>query len=144
MSRNETSAAGLDSEYRAGRWRFLGDVQEMSRHGVIASWLAATGSLASVLDVGCGAGHFYRRIAPLGLLRYVGVDLSAEPLAQARKVVDPAHATLHRADLAAFVPANGEQFSAVVFNEVLSYAADPAAEVARYAGFLAPGGAAVC
>ncbi|MEP3280056.1 MAG: class I SAM-dependent methyltransferase [Stappiaceae bacterium] len=139
IKRNETSPEGLDQEYRKGRWSFLGNIREMSRHGIIASWMMGTGNTETILDIGCGEGHFYRRIEPLGLKRYVGVDLSEEPLAKANSVINPEIANLERADLREFIPAEAG-FNAIIFNEVLNYAEDAADQVERYADFLAPGG----
>ncbi len=139
MKRNETSPEGLDREYREGRWSFLGNIREMSRHGIIASWMMGTENTAAVLDIGCGQGHFYRRIEPLGLQQYVGVDLSEEPLEKAQAVINPDIAELVRADLREFSP-DRAGFNAIIFNEVLNYAEDAADQVERYAGFLAPGG----
>jgi len=136
---NATTAAEWDREYRAGRWRFLGGLAESARYGIIALWLAETGTHARVLDVGCGEALLFRRLAPLGLERYVGVDLAGAALEAAE--IDPARAALHAADLHGFSPASGESFSAVVFNEVLHFSEEPVRQLERYARFLAPGGA---
>lgn len=138
MSRNATTAEGWDEEYREGRWDFLGALTESGRSGILASWLAETGSADRILDVGCGEGVFYRHIAPLRPSHYVGIDLSAESFS--RSGIDPAPGRFEAADLHEFQPREGETFSAVVFNEVLHFCEDPAAQFARYRAFLRPGG----
>lgn len=137
--RNKISATGLDEEYHKGRWDFLDNITEMGRHGIMTSWLIACECTSSVLDLGCGAGPLYQRLEPLGLKRYVGVDLSTQALKQAEQKINSQIAELINADLNNFTP-SGEPFSAVLFNEVLNYADDPADLVTRYAAFVAPNG----
>ena len=138
MSKNASTADGWDEEYRRGRWAFLRDLPESGRYGIIGMWLALNGSLDRVLDIGCGEGLLYERLQPMGIQRYVGVDLAPAALGIAN--VDPEIASLRAGDLHTFAPEQGEAFSAIVFNEVLHFSDDPAAAVARYVPFLAPGG----
>ncbi|WP_436643433.1 class I SAM-dependent methyltransferase [Microbaculum sp. FT89] len=135
---NAATGDEWDAEYRDGRWGFLLDIKEVGRTGVITAWLKTTGTGASVLDIGCGEGILYRHLDPAVLTRYVGVDLSEEALARAG--IDDERASLVAADLESFSPAPGEKFSAIVFNEVLHFAEDPGAQIARYVEWLAPGG----
>ncbi|MBL6430573.1 MAG: class I SAM-dependent methyltransferase [Alphaproteobacteria bacterium] len=137
MAKNASTADGWDEEYRAGRWSFLRDLPESGRYGIIGMWLSLTETLDSVLDIGCGEGLLYERLQPMGIKRYVGVDLAPAALNIAN--VDPDLASLRAGDLHTFTP-EGETFSAIVFNEVLHFSDDPAAAVARYVPFLAPGG----
>lgn len=134
MSKNASTAAGWDEEYEAGRWAFLRSLPESGRYGIIGMWLNLTESNAEVLDIGCGEGLLYERLAPMGLKRYVGVDLSPASLKIAN--VDPEIASLRAGDMHSFTPHEGETFSAIVFNEVLHFAEDPGAVVARYVPFL--------
>ena len=138
MAKNASTADGWDEEYRAGRWSFLRDLPESGRYGIIGMWLSLTETLDSVLDIGCGEGLLYERLQPMGIKRYVGVDLAPAALNIAN--VDPDLASLRAGDLHTFTPEEGETFSAIVFNEVLHFSDDPAAAVARYVPFLAPGG----
>jgi trans-aconitate methyltransferase len=138
MAKNASTADGWDEEYRAGRWSFLRDLPESGRYGIIGMWLSLTETLDSVLDLGCGEGLLYERLQPMGIRRYVGVDLAPAALNIAN--VDPDLASLRAGDLHTFTPQEGETFSAIVFNEVLHFSDDPAAAVARYVPFLAPGG----
>lgn len=138
MAKNATTADGWDEEYRRGRWAFLRDLPESGRYGIIGMWLALNGALDSVLDIGCGEGLLYERLKPMGVDRYVGVDLA--PAALGIADVDPQIASLRVGDLHTFAAQPGETFSAVVFNEVLHFSEDPAAAVARYVPFLSPDG----
>jgi trans-aconitate methyltransferase len=80
----------------------------------------------------------FRHLDQSALEAYVGVDLSEEALARAE--IDPRRGRLVAADLQSYAPEPGETFTAIVFNEVLHFAEDPGVELARYAGWLAPGG----
>jgi 2-polyprenyl-3-methyl-5-hydroxy-6-metoxy-1,4-benzoquinol methylase len=138
MSKNATTAEGWDEEYEAGRWAFLRDLPESGRYGIIGMWLLLNKAFDRVLDIGCGEGLLYERLAPLGLKHYTGVDLAPRALEIAN--VDPSIASLQAADMHSFTPGEGEHYSAVVFNEVLHFADDPAAVVSRYVPFLAEDG----
>lgn len=138
MSKNASTAEGWDEEYEAGRWAFLRSLPESGRYGIIGMWLSLTDTLSDVLDIGCGEGLLYERLAPMGLKRYVGMDLAPAALEIAN--VDPKIAALRAGDMHSFEPEPGETFSAIVFNEVLHFADDPGAVVARYVPFLKEGG----
>lgn len=135
---NAATGEEWDEEYRDGRWGFLLDVKEVARTGAIAGWLRATDTGQRVLDIGCGEGVLFSHLDRPALESYVGVDISAEALARAK--VDRSVSRLVEADLQGYEPAAGESFTAVVFNEVLHFAEDPGAELARAARWLAPGG----
>lgn len=138
MTRNASTSDGWDEEYRSGRWAFLRDLEESGRYGIIGMWLSLSDAMESVLDIGCGEGLLYERLKPMGVRRYVGVDLAPAALEIAN--VDPAIASLRAGDMHTFTPQEKETFSAIVFNEVLHFAEDPAAVVSRYVPFLAKDG----
>src|SRR6185437_5232765 len=66
----------VDDEYARGRWDYLGQLPEMARYAVISGYCTYGDDVSSVLDLGCGAGLLRRWLRPLGLVRYVGVDVS--------------------------------------------------------------------
>jgi len=134
MSNNASTAEGWDEEYVAGRWAFLRSLPESGRYGIIGMWLNLTNSIEEVLDIGCGEGLLYERLQPMGVKRYVGMDLSPASLRIAN--VDPEIASLRAGDMHTFEPEKDERFSAIVFNEVLHFAEDPAAVVERYLPYL--------
>jgi len=87
---------------------------------------------ARVLDLGCGAGHSYERLAPR---ETVGVDLDAGALeGQARET--------HVADMRALPFADGT-FGAVLSVQSLEHVPDGAAVLREARRVLAPGGVAV-
>jgi 2-polyprenyl-3-methyl-5-hydroxy-6-metoxy-1,4-benzoquinol methylase len=125
-----------DREYRSGVWDFLGTMDNL---GGLASILGYCQFLApdSILDIGCGAGLLARKFKGLPYSSYLGVDLSAEAIAQAAPVSD------HRT---AFTLGGAEdfdtdqRFDVIVFSQILNYIPRPEAMLARYAKYLTPGG----
>ncbi len=134
MSKNASTAEGWDEEYEAGRWAFLRALPESGRYGIIGMWLMLTDTMDDMLDIGCGEGLLGERLIPIGLKKYVGIDLSPSSLKIAD--LDPELASLRAGDMHTFEPKAGETFSAIVFNEVLHFADDPGAVVSRYVPFL--------
>jgi SAM-dependent methyltransferase len=85
-----------------------------------------------VLDLGCGVGHSYHRLAPR---ETVGVDIAASALAgQARETVV--------ADMRA-LPFADASFASVLSVQSIEHVPDPATAVAEAARVLEPGGTAV-
>jgi trans-aconitate methyltransferase len=86
-----------------------------------------------VLDVGCGSGRLATVLQRYPLAYYLGVDLSSEAVARARNLKLPAME---------FVEGNYEtwrpdrRFDAILFNECIGYARDPAATLAAFRGHL--------
>jgi 2-polyprenyl-3-methyl-5-hydroxy-6-metoxy-1,4-benzoquinol methylase len=125
-----------DREYRSGAWDFLGAMDNL---GGLASILGYCQFLApaSILDVGCGAGLLARKLKMLPYESYLGIDLSAEAIAQAAPVCD--HRTV-------FALAGAEdfetdrRFDVIIFSQILNYIPDPDAMLARYTKFLTPAG----
>ena len=132
---------GLDTEYQAGKWDFINALEEQPRQGIVAAWLVACDALSSVLDVGCGEGNLCRYLLPHGLGDYLGVDLSGAALANAAGLYP--QAAFRDADFNTFEPDQGATYSAILFNEVLSYTDDQAGQIARYRKWLRPDGVMV-
>ena len=135
---NALTPIGLDSEYRAGKWDFINALDEQARQGIVAAWLVACDALESVLDVGCGEANLCRYLLAHGLRKYLGTDLSEAALAAAAGRYPKAR--FAKADFNTFEPAPGERFSAILFNEVLSYTEEQARQIARYRQWVRPGG----
>ena len=97
----------------------------------------------SVLDAGCGQGHFarfYRREFPAA--SYVGVDISERAVAHLRGAIDGAE--FHAADLCHWNDPQGRVFDVIQSLEVLHLILDDAAvsrAIAALASRLAPEGA---
>ena len=125
-----------DREYRSGAWDFLGAMDNL---GGLASILGYCQFLnpASILDVGCGAGLLARKLKVLPYESFLGIDLSAEAIAQAAPVSD------HRT---AFAVAGAEdfetdrRFDVIVFSQILNYIPQPDRVLACYAKYLTPEG----
>src|SRR4051812_45338733 len=75
------SAERWDTEYRAGRWAYLGQLSELSRYSVLVGYMTHFRPSGAVLDVGCGEGVLFRRLQPHGYARYVGVDIAESAIA---------------------------------------------------------------
>jgi 2-polyprenyl-3-methyl-5-hydroxy-6-metoxy-1,4-benzoquinol methylase len=125
-----------DREYRSGAWDFLGTMDNL---GGLASILGYCQFLNpdSILDIGSGAGLLARKLKVLPYASYLGIDLSAEAVAQAAPVCD------HRT---AFVLRGAEdfdtdkRFDVIIFSQILNYITEPGAVLARYAKYLTPTG----
>ncbi len=131
-----SDAQRWDQEYQDGRWDFLHKLREAPRYGAIAAYLMQAKRPYRLLDVGCGDGVLMQYLHPAWLSGYVGVDLAQTALDRFQGL--PAGGVTRCADLATYQPEG--QFDAILFNEVLFFTADPAAELGRYRKALTPGG----
>lgn len=130
-----------DDVYDTGGLDFLTGLRQQARSGMIAAWLKMTGTLDDVLDAGCGECLLRAFLEPYGLGRYTGVDVSQSALDIAREKGQVApDDILIAARLEDFTPVNHDRFSAIVFNEVLTFPKEPGLELRRYREFLAPDG----
>ncbi len=130
-----------ETEYQAGRWAYLKGLHEAGRYGVVAAYLRHAMAPGALLDVGCGEAILADYLEREQATRYVGVDIAQAALDLAR--IDRAWGRLVCSALEAFTPEAGARFSAIVFNEVLFFADEPAAELARYRQWLAPDGVVI-
>lgn len=96
-----------------------------------------------VLDLGCGFGWFCRFAAGEGARSVLGVDVSANMLARARRETDDSRIAYERADLESFAPAAG-LFDLAYSSLAFHYIADLAGLFGRVHAALKPGGALVC
>ena len=125
---------------------------ELPRHLLVAGLARHYAPGGTILDIGCGTGGLTvpLRDAFAGrALDYVGLDLSAIALEQARARHDEERWPNGDADCVRFVEADFDEyapdrrFDAVIFSESLYYAADPLRTIRRYASALSPGGAII-
>ncbi len=126
-----------EEQYRAGRWRFMGALDELARYSVIAGYVNELHPGGSVLDVGSGEGILLDHLRPFGVTKYLGVDLSEEAVRQGAQRMDES-ATLVAANAETYRPE--ARWDAIVFNECVYYFEDPVGTVLRYRGALAEGG----
>lgn len=127
----------LDGEYRSGHWEHFFGFDELPRNLVLAGAVNHFYPEPAVLDIGCGSGRLAQLFQRYPFSRYVGVDLSAEGLARARSL-GLSRVTWVEADYETWRPDGA--FDAIVFNECIGYARDPAATLSAFGGHLAPGG----
>ena len=90
-----------------------------------------------VLDLGCGTGLSGVALAPFAA-RLEGLDLSPRMLAEAAK--RNLYASLHEAELVAWLPSRPAGFDMVAAADVLNYLGDLAPALAAIDTALAPGG----
>lgn len=129
-----------ERQYREGALDFLDSIEELAHYAVIAGYVQVLFETPSILDVGCGHGRLVSLLGPIGFRRYVGIDLSREAVARARRS-GPANARFHVADFDQWRPTG--RFTVIVFCESLNYAQHPAGALRRYARSLEPGGAII-
>lgn len=126
-----------DEQYGRGRWAFLAGIEELSHYAVVVGYATFLKPHPTVLDVGCGAGVLHARFEAVGYERYTGVDISEVAISSLLDSA-PAHATFFAADATRFtLPGT---YDIVVFNESITYFADPVAVFRHYQQFLSPGG----
>lgn len=126
-----------EEQYRGGKWELMRGLDEVARYSVIAGYLHHLKPGGSVLDVGSGEGLLRDHLAPFGITRYHGIDLSEAAIAQAAPRAGE-HTTFAAADAETYVPPG--RFDAVVFNECVYYFNDPVGSVRRYEPYLTAGG----
>lgn len=131
------SKEALDGEYRSGHWDHFFGFDELPRNLVLAGAVNHFFPRPAVLDVGCGSGRLAQVFQRCAFSRYLGVDVSTEGLARARSLNLPG---------VEFLEGNYETwrpdgcFDAIIFNECIGYARDPAATLAAFSAHLAPDG----
>lgn len=130
------SVATWDSEYRNGDWKYLEHIGTIAGQATVLGYCQFL-KPTSILDVGCGAGLLAAKLKLLSYRTLLGIDISAEAIAQAQIHADAR-------TVFAVAPADGfnsdQRFDVVIFNQCVNYFADPAATIARYLPLLAPKG----
>jgi 2-polyprenyl-6-hydroxyphenyl methylase/3-demethylubiquinone-9 3-methyltransferase len=112
-------------------WRFLGSHDEAAHYALIAGLVQRFAPRARLLDAGCGTGLLYDLLRHTSLASYRGVDVSPEAIRDATARLACDRATFAVADFESAVPSAGA-YDAIVFNESIYYAADPAGTLRSY------------
>lgn len=131
-------AAHWNATYERGEYERLLRSDQRHHHRLLAAFVAERTPHPRVLDIGCGEGAFYDSLRPFAPARYLGVDLSDVGIGRARARVKDPGVEFAVGDGARFEPEGA--FDAIVFPECIEYLGDPAALLAHYGRFLAPGG----
>ncbi len=124
--------------YTSGHLDYFARIDELPRYSLLIGYLAFLGGEPDIIDIGCGQGLFRERIEHVPFRRYLGVDSSADAIAQARRLEDD-RTTFIEGDVAALVD-DVPRFDVAVCNEVLSVAPDPERLLATVHALLRPGG----
>jgi len=130
------SVSAWDSEYREGAWKYLERINSLAGQASILGYCLFL-SPDSILDVGCGAGLLASKLKLLPYKSYLGLDISAEAIAQAEGLAD-ARTRFRVSDANEFL--STEKYDVVIFNQCMNYISDPEACIAQYAKFLSPKG----
>lgn len=124
----------FDRDYRSGAWDHLEGTEELPRYLVLAGLVTTLIDRPAVLDLGCGSGRLIALIKERPIGRCTGVDVSSEGIRQAG-ARGLAGVELVEADFETWRPA--EKFDAIIFNESIGYANDPAQTLSNYSACLA-------
>jgi demethylmenaquinone methyltransferase/2-methoxy-6-polyprenyl-1,4-benzoquinol methylase len=122
--------------------RILSFGQDPRWRSFLASRIEA-GPGDTVLDVACGTAAVAIEVARLRGCRVVGIDQSAEMLAEGRSRVERAGLTARielREGRAEALPFENAAFAGLTFTYLLRYVEDPAATVRELARVVRPGG----
>ena len=126
-----------ESAYAAGRWDYLGGLDELGHYSIVAGYCQALKPGGRLLELGCGEGLLLRLLRGEAYSEYLGIDIAAAAIARAQ-VYANARTTFAVGDIATFTPPH--RFDAIVFNESLYYLPDATTILKRLARYLAPGG----
>lgn len=132
-----------DGSFSAGQWAHLDGLPESARFAALTRLISHHHQNDSaILDVGCGAGTLYRYLSRERQPLYIGSDISAEALTQARRTCSPSTLLLHEpADrFTMSAAADGGPYGVIVLSEVLHYIDDPFATLRHFRRLLIPHG----
>jgi SAM-dependent methyltransferase len=128
-----------DREFSNGQWNFLDD----TAGDCVYSHLERFAANRVILDLGCGPGNTANELAPV-YLKYVGVDISEEALAKARRRTEQNGRSRKNhfecGDFLSYVPP--QKFDVILFREAMYHV--PLGKVKRildrFSEYLADGG----
>ena len=131
-------AAEFDRLYDSGRQTRLGRwLNRRYRSDIAGRYLAAldhvrTSGAQSVLDVGCGPGHYLAALAKMEVPRLVGVDVSEEMIGLARNNPDVGgHRSVELVNADYSKWNSDEKFDVIIALGFFDYVSDPAALLKR-------------
>ena len=104
-----------DGEYKDGRWKGLGRVQEVGHNSIIAGLITYYDKGQFVLDVGCGLCTLEKYLV---IDNYHGLDISIAAIQGARPRLP---SKLFQGDVNTWEPINNQKYSCIIFNESFYY-----------------------
>ncbi len=99
-----------------------------------------TYDISPVLELGCGTGRNLEHLVRTGASAGMGVDISEEMLAVARKRLQGTEITVERHDLGNGLPLNDASFNTVLISLVLEHIEDIQPVISEAARMLVPNG----
>lgn len=106
-----------DREFSSGKWNFI----DNTAGDCVYSYLEKYTQNGSILDLGCGPGNTANELAETAYRAYIGVDISEEALAKARRRSETSGRAdknlFERGDFLSYMPP--QQFDVILFRESL-------------------------
>ena len=126
-----------DHQYASGRWEGLKAPLEQARLDACVALLRRHAAGGHLLEIGCGEGLLWQRLAPDDYQQFVGVDISAVAIQRATRLAGN-RATFLVADMQRLEL--DEKFDAVIFTESIYYVSRCDELLRRYVRFLRENG----
>lgn len=130
--------ARLDYQYKNGGWDWLGRLDELAHHQILAGYFCHLKKGGTILDLGSGEGLLNQSIQKGNYSRYVGVDLSGEAARIGNEKRGDDQTRFYQGNMDTYVPDG--QFDVIVINEALYFSKDPVKLLKRLEAHLAPDG----
>jgi 2-polyprenyl-3-methyl-5-hydroxy-6-metoxy-1,4-benzoquinol methylase len=130
--------ARLDYQYKNGGWAWLGKLNELGHHQVLAGYFNYLKKGGSILDMGCGEGLLHDSIGKGNYNRYEGVDLSGEAAKIGNEKRGDELTKFYQGNMDNYVPKG--KFDVIAINEALYFSANPLKCVQHLEAFLAEDG----
>ncbi|WP_345269464.1 class I SAM-dependent methyltransferase [Nibrella viscosa] len=130
--------ARLDHQYKHGGWEWLGRLDELAHHQILAGYFNYLKRGGTILDLGSGEGVLNDSIQKQNYSRYVGVDLSGEAARIGNEKRGDEKTTFYQGNMDTYVPEG--TFDVICINEALYFSGDAVKLLNRLQAYLAPDG----
>jgi 2-polyprenyl-3-methyl-5-hydroxy-6-metoxy-1,4-benzoquinol methylase len=116
-------------QYVTGQWDYLNSLAELDHYSVIVGYVRHFFDKPDILDIGCGHGRLLELLHPSWFRHYTGIDYCREAIVRSNRL-NQSGVSFIAGDFETWRPLGPADV--IIFNEVLYYAQDPLALVARY------------